>query len=197
MVFSFTFFSYHLLLLSLSLSQKGWFCTYCFCKESYHWEWPLEKSFARQLFCLPSSNDLDRSDAMACSKEDRPVELLLMTWIIWLGRPLPKRLFGLVICFIKEHFIPDRIWSVFGGYWFIFHNWPYDPPSTEMIKPTRYNALPWILLVCALKSFQALLITPHSNEKKSTQSLKENFHTILSFHLLSFFCSCLTVFWPS
>ena len=30
----------------------------------------------------------------------------------------------------------DRIWSVFGGYWFIFHNWPYDPPSTEMIKPT-------------------------------------------------------------
>ena len=91
----------------LAPSKGGGFVQIVFARNLYHGEWLFEKIFAQQLFCQPSSNDMDHSDVMACSKEERPVEFLQMIWIIWLGRPLPKRLFGHVICFIKEYFIPD------------------------------------------------------------------------------------------
>ena len=66
----------------LAFSKVDAFIQIVFARNLYQIKWLLEKSFTRQLFCLPSSNDLDHSDAMACSKDNRSVELLLMTWII-------------------------------------------------------------------------------------------------------------------
>ena len=65
-----------------------------------------------------------------------------------------------------------------------------NPLQLRWLSPLAlYNALPWILLVWALKSFQARLFTLYSNEKKSKQFLKENYFIILflfffPFHLV-------------
>ena len=84
----------------LACSKVDGFVQIVFVRNLYLGEWLLAKR--RQLFCQPSSNDLDCSDAMACSKEERPLEFLLMILIIWLGQPLPKRLFSLLYASLKN-----------------------------------------------------------------------------------------------
>ena len=107
------------------------------------------------------------------------------------GPASSKKVVWACICFIKEHFNPDRIWSVFdyclGDIDLYFITDPMIPLQLRWLSPlSLYNALPWILLVCALQSFQALLITPHSNEKKSTHFLKGKLLYNFIFLLFSF-----------
>ena len=139
MVFPFTFFSYHLLQFSLSLLgtavQPPGLITHplhrlACCKENCSLWFFFKEQGASRLGPLRRGGLLRKF----FGKESGSGRLLH------------------VICLIKEHFIPDRIWSVFGGYWFIFHNWPYDPPSTEMIKPTL--SLQWFPLDIASLCFK-------------------------------------------
>ena len=57
----------------LAPSKGGGFVQIVFARNLYHGEWLFKESFARRLFCQPSSNDLDYSNTMTCSKEERPV----------------------------------------------------------------------------------------------------------------------------
>ena len=85
------------------------------------------------------------------------------------------------------HSWPDLIivWLLFGGYWFIFHNWPYDPPSTEMIKPTPLQCSPLDIASLCFKIFSSPF--DHSILKwKEAQFLKENFCIVLYFFSFSF-----------